>query len=74
MKLPIVYPQDLCKAVLKLGFVEERQKGSHKTFTHSDGRKLTIPFHSNKPIPLGLLNKIIKQDLNIEREELVKIL
>jgi predicted RNA binding protein YcfA (HicA-like mRNA interferase family) len=48
MKLPVVYPQELCKTVLKLGFVEERQKGSHKTFAHSDGRKLTIPFHSNK--------------------------
>jgi len=74
MKLPIVYPQELCKAVLKLGFIEERQKGSHKTFAHPDGRKLTIPFHSNKPIPLGLLNKIMKQDLNITREELAKLL
>ncbi|NMA44200.1 MAG: addiction module toxin, HicA family [Candidatus Diapherotrites archaeon] len=74
MKLPIIYPQELCKIVLKLGFVEERQKGSHKTFVHLDGRKLTIPFHSNKPIPVGLLNKIMKQDLNITREELVKLL
>lgn len=74
MKLPVVYPQKLCKAVLKLGFVEERQVGSHKTFIHSDGRKITIPFHSNKPIPAGLLNKMLKQDLNISRYELVKLL
>ena len=74
MRLPVVYPQDLCKAVLKLGFVEERQKGSHKSFSHLGGRKLTIPFHSKKPIPAGLLNKIMKQDLNITREELIKLL
>jgi predicted RNA binding protein YcfA (HicA-like mRNA interferase family) len=74
VKLPVVYPQELCKAVQKLGFVEERQKGSHKSFSHPDGRKLTIPFHSNKPIPTGLLNKIMKQDLNVSREELSKLL
>ncbi len=73
MKLPVVYPKDLIKAVLKLGFTEMRQKGSHKTFSHPDGRKLTIPFHSNKPIPPGLLNKIMKQDLQISREELAKL-
>ena len=74
MKLPVIYPKDLCKIVLKPGFVEERQKGSHKSFSHSDGRKLTIPFHSNKPIPPGLLNKIMKQDLNLTRDELNKML
>lgn len=74
MKLPVVYPQKLCKVFLKLGFVEERQVGSHKTFAHKDGRKITIPFHSNKPIPAGLLNKMLKQDLNITREELSKLL
>jgi predicted RNA binding protein YcfA (HicA-like mRNA interferase family) len=74
LKLPVIYPQKLCKAVIKLGFKEERQVGSHKTFIHLDGRKITIPFHSNKPIPAGLLNKILKQDLNISREELIKLI
>lgn len=74
MKLPVVYPKDLIKAVLKLGFAEERQKGSHKIFSNPDGRKLTIPFHSSKPLPPGLLNKILKQDLQISREKLAKLL
>ena len=66
--------KDLIKATLKLGFAEERQKGSHKTFYHQDGRRLTIPFHSSKPLPPGLLNKMLKQDLRITREELAKLL
>jgi len=74
MKLPVVYPQHLIRIVQKLGFVEIRQKGSHKTFSHTDGRILTIPFHSNKPIPIGLLNKIIKNDLKILKEEFNKII
>jgi len=74
MKLPVVYPKDLIRAALKLDFVEKRQKGSHKTLSHKDGRRLTVPFHSNKPLPPGLLNKILKQDMNISREELAKLL
>ncbi len=74
MKLPIISSQKLIKIVLKLGFEEIRQKGSHKTFEHSDGRILTIASHSNKPIPPGLLNKIIKTDLRLSRKEFIKLL
>ena len=72
MKLPVTYPKDLIKIVKKLGFVEERQKGSHITFVHTDEKVITISFHSKKPIPPGLLNKMIKQDLKISREEFIK--
>jgi predicted RNA binding protein YcfA (HicA-like mRNA interferase family) len=74
MKLPVVFPKDLRKAVFKIGFEEIRRKGSHRAFKHNDGRVITISFHSNKPIPPGLLNKIIKQDLLIKREEFFKLI
>lgn len=74
MKLPVLYPQGIIKIVKKLGFHEVRQKGSHKTFLHKDGRILTISFHSNRPIPAGLLNKIIKQDLRVSRQEFIEML
>jgi predicted RNA binding protein YcfA (HicA-like mRNA interferase family) len=51
-----------------------RQKGSHKIFSHSDGRLIVIPMHSNKPIPEGLLNKIIKQDLCLSKNEFLELL
>jgi predicted RNA binding protein YcfA (HicA-like mRNA interferase family) len=72
--LPVISSLKLVKIVLKLGFEEVRQKGSHKIFSHSDGRFLVIPIHSNKPIPAGLLNKIIKQDLRLTREEFLELL
>ncbi len=74
MKLKSLSSIKLIKLVESLGFKEIRQKGSHKTFLHSDGRILTIPFHSNKDIPLGLLNKIIKDDLKLSRDEFEKIM
>tara|TARA_Y100000310_G_scaffold345859_1_gene471614 strand:- start:8971 stop:9192 length:222 start_codon:yes stop_codon:yes gene_type:complete len=73
MKLPVVNSKSLIKIMKKLDFVEIRQKGSHKTFKHKDGRVLTIAVHS-APIPPGLLNRIIKQDLRLSREEFIKLL
>jgi predicted RNA binding protein YcfA (HicA-like mRNA interferase family) len=73
-ELPVVSSLKLVKIVIKLGFKEIRQKGSHKIFSHSDGRFLVIPIHSNKPIPVGLLNKIIKQDLRLTKEEFLELL
>jgi len=48
-----------------LGFQKIRQKGSHIRFAHPDGRKTTIPDHSNKDVPKGLLSKIIRYDLEM---------
>ena len=73
-ELPVISSLKLVKIVLKLGFKEVRQKGSHKIFSHSDGRFLVIPIHSNKSIPIGLLNKIIKQDLRLTRKEFLELL
>jgi len=73
-ELPVISSLKLTKIIIKLGFKEVRQKGSHKIFSHSDGRLIVIPMHSNKPIPEGLLNKIIKQDLRLSKEEFSKLL
>jgi len=73
MKLPVINGKGFANVVQKLGFIEMRQKGSHKTFKHQDGRVITIAIHS-KPIPLGLLNKIVKQDLMLSRTEFIKLL
>ena len=73
-KLKPADSQKLEKIVLKLEFMFERQTGSHKIFYHPDKRIVAIPMHSRKPIKVGLLNKIIKKDLKISREEFFKLL
>ena len=55
-----------------MGFGLLRQKGSHAFFKHSDGRTTVIPVHPTEEIDRGLLNKIIKHDLKISREEFLK--
>ncbi len=43
-------------------------------YKHPDGRKTTIPHHAGEEIGPGLLNKIIKKDFGITREEFMKFL
>jgi predicted RNA binding protein YcfA (HicA-like mRNA interferase family) len=68
-KLPAVKGIELKKFCEKLGFEVTRQKGSHVRMLHEDGRATTIPIHSNKDIPRGLLRKIIREDIKISLEE-----
>ena len=73
-KLKAIKVEKFIQILQELGFEEHRQKGSHKSFYHSDGRVLTVPFHPGKEIPVGLLSKIIKFQLKISREEFEKLL
>lgn len=43
-------------------------------FEHPDGRTTVVPNHPGEKIDRGLLNKIIKHDLQINREEFLKYL
>ncbi len=73
-KLPRLSAQELSKILKKLGFEFIRQEGSHMFFRHKDGRTTIIPNHPGEDIGKGLLNKIIKKDLQILREEFEKML
>ena len=71
--LPLLKPYQLAKILAKLGFTMVRQEGSHMFFQHTDGRTTVIPSHPGEEIRRGLLNKIIKKDLEMEREEFLKL-
>lgn len=73
-KLPKLAGKELSKVVEKLGFVHNNTTGSHVTYKHPDGRRTTIPCHSGEEIGPGLLNKIVKKDLGMSREDFLKYL
>ena len=64
----------MTKILKKIGFELIRQQGSHMFFQHKDGRTTLIPNHPGEEIDRGLLNKIVKHDLNMEREEFLNYL
>ncbi len=73
-KLPLLSAKELARILAKLGFEFIRQEGSHMLFRHADGRTTVVPNHSGEDIDRGLLNKIIKKDIQVSREEFLKIL
>ena len=71
-KLPLLSAKEFFKILQKLGFDKIRQEGSHVFFRHPDGRTTVVPNHPGEKLDRGLLNKIIKKDLKISREEFMK--
>ena len=55
----------------RLGFMEARQKWSHKQFRHPDGRGTTVPCHPGRDISPILLRQIAR-DIGLTIEEFLK--
>ena len=71
-KLPLLSANEVIKILQKIGFKKIRQEGSHVFLQHPDGRTTVIPNHPGEDLDRGLLNKILKKDLGIERDEFMK--
>ena len=69
--IPVLKPREVVALLQALGFVEARQRGSHKQFRHPDGRCTTVPFHAGRDISPILLRQIAK-DIGLSIEELLK--
>ena len=71
-KLPLLTGKELIKILQNIGFQLIRQEGSHIFLRHPDGRTTVVPNHPGEKIDRGLLNKIIKKDIGLSREEFLK--
>ena len=68
--VPVLKPREVVEILTALGFVEVRQRGSHKQFRHDDGRGTTVPFHKDRDIAPPLLRKIAR-DIGMTAEAFV---
>jgi len=71
VKYPVLKPREVAVILKKLGFVEVRQRGSHRQYRHSDGRCTTVPFHRGRDISPILLRQIAK-DIGLTVEDLLE--
>jgi len=69
--VPVLKPREVIALLVAIGFVEVRQRGSHKQFRHADGRATTVPFHAGRDISPILLRKIAR-DIGLTVDELLK--
>lgn len=60
-------PREVVERLERLGFVEVRQRGSHKQFRHADGRATTVPMHAGRDISPILLRQICR-DIGVAPE------
>jgi predicted RNA binding protein YcfA (HicA-like mRNA interferase family) len=70
-KHPILKPREVVVRLENLGFVEVRQRGSHKQYRHPDGRCTTVPFHAGRDLSPILLRQIAK-DIGLTVEEFIR--
>jgi len=68
---PVLKPREVVTILEALGFVQVRQRGSHKQFRHRDGRSTTVPVHPGRDVSPILLRQIAK-DIGLVVEEFLK--
>ena len=68
--VPVLKPNEVIAILIKLGFTEVRQRGSHKQFRDTTGRCTTVPFHQGRDISPILLQ--ITKDIGLALDELLK--
>ena len=70
-KLPSIRARDVARVAQALGFVLDRQRGSHAVYYRaSDNRRVVIPMHGGKDLKPGTLRGIIN-DLGLSVDEFV---
>jgi len=57
---PVVTAAKAIKALSRVGYAFDRQKGSHVTLRHvSSGRTVTVPDHGSRPLKPGILSDVL---------------
>ena len=72
-KLPRVTPDEVTKALVKLGFSVSRQSGSHRIYRNPQGKRVTIPYHKGKVLHPKVLKSILR-DAELSLDEFQKLL
>jgi len=75
-RLPAVTARELIAVAEKLGFVLDRQKGSHAVFIRASGgqwQRIVVPVHQGRTLKRGTLHGLIA-DLGITVEQFVEML
>jgi len=67
-KLPRVTADEAIRALEKAGFSLSRQSGSHRIYRNTEGRRVTIPYHSGKTLHPKVMNSVLK-DAGLSADE-----
>ena len=67
-RLPRVDCHQLIRALKRAGFDEQRRRGSHLHLRRaSDGKRVTVPVHQGRTVPVGTLRAILRHaDISVD--------
>ena len=69
-RIPPLRAREVIAILTSLGFIEVRQRGSHKQFRHPDGRGTTVPDHAGREISPVLIRQIAK-DIGLSADDFI---
>ena len=73
-RLRSVTARQLAAALLADGFAFRRQKGSHRRYAHTDGRRVTLTFHhASDTFPLPTLRSMIERQARWSENDLSRL-
>ncbi|MBU4311440.1 MAG: type II toxin-antitoxin system HicA family toxin [Candidatus Omnitrophica bacterium] len=72
-RLPRLKPDEIIRAVERLGFYLARQSGSHKIYKNKKGMRITIPYHKGKILHPKIIKSVLK-DAEIDIDKLYELL
>jgi predicted RNA binding protein YcfA (HicA-like mRNA interferase family) len=73
-RLPRVDCRQLVRTLKRAGFEEQRQRGSHLHMRRaSDGKRVTVPIHQGRTVPVGTLRAILR-DGDVTVDEFLDLL
>lgn len=70
-RLPVLKPREAIAILEGVGFVQIRQRGSHRQFRHTNGRQTTVPDHRGRDLSPILLRQIAR-DIGMTPEDFIK--
>jgi predicted RNA binding protein YcfA (HicA-like mRNA interferase family) len=73
-RLPVVRASEVARVAERLGFVLDRQRGSHAVYYRpADGARVVIPMHAGRDVKPKTLSGILS-DLGITPDEFRKLI
>ena len=72
-RLPRVGAADAIRALERVGFFLARQSGSHRIYKNTEGKRVTIPYHSKQSAYPKILRSILK-DADLTLEEFIELM
>ena len=73
-KLRSLTARRFIRALLRDGFILDRQRGSHRHYVHPDGRRVTVTFHrAGDTFRIGTLKRMIEAQAKWTLEDLKRL-